>query len=137
MQITYSSIKPLIAEEAISGSMMVCKFKDPDSMLTILSSVSAIDFQSSKSKVISTAKQEAKNIFLIHVSRFLQNFLGSQAGWSASRVLEQGVNDGGGKIYLSKEEKERAVEKAFEMIADQFECANGVWRIKNSSKAVI
>jgi hypothetical protein len=135
MDIKYYEIKHLIVEENISGGMVVCKFKEADSSSTVLSSVSGYEFQSRKSKMMSTAKQEAKNVFLTYARNFLQSLIGSQGGWSASRVLDQGFNNQQPNIFLTKEEKMNAVVKAFEMVSTQFEMKEGKWKIKQSVAA--
>jgi hypothetical protein len=135
MEIKYYEIKHLIVEEDISGSMIVCKFKGADSSSTIQSSVSGFEFQSKKSKMMSVAKQEAKNVFLTQARNFLQRLLGSQFGWGASRMLDQGFGSQQPTIFLTDEEKKNAVVKAFEMISNQFEKKEGKWKIKESITA--
>jgi hypothetical protein len=129
-QITYDSLKPLILEEKISGSMMVCKFQDPETTSSILSSVSAIEFQGTKSKTITVAKREIGNTIMLMISNWLQRIFGSQFGYSFSRVLDQGSTAQKDSISLTREEKEQAVVKAFEAVVNQFEFVDGRWRLK-------
>ena len=135
-QITYESLKPLILEEKISGSMMVCKFQDPETQSSILSSVSATEFQGTKSRTITVAKREIGNSVMIMLSNWLSRIFGSQFGYSFARILDQGSTAQKDTISLTREEKEQAVVKAFEAVVNQFEFAEGKWRLKKATAPI-
>lgn len=129
-EITYESIKPLIAKEEVHGSTMVCTFRCPESGFEVEARAPLHKKQTAGSRVASRAKDTVKRNLLFQartaLSRAIGGILGrgtlGQMGRSVghSAVTEATRGGGSSEVSYSDAEKREAVVDAFQTVSSRF-----------------
>ena len=135
-EITYESIKPLIAKEEVQGGMMACTFQCPASGHQVDASAAIQRSQSAASRVGDRAKQTVKHSLLFQARNALSRAIGGLLGHGMLGQVGRGVafsaateatrSRGAAQVSFSDAEKQAAVVAAFHSVAAKF-----VWDGKN------
>src|SRR5687768_13396693 len=117
MQITYESIRHLIAKTDVKGDTLMCEFSDPHYPGVIQSSVSVSSILGAKSRMKTSFVREIKNTAAYYLSNLLRQLLGHWVGSSMSRISDQTLRSNYYEVNLVREDKEKAIVMAFEKVS--------------------
>jgi len=138
-EITYESIKPLIAKEELQGNAMSCTFKCPVSGTSVDASAAIQQNRSVGRNVAGEVKRSVKRSLFwqlqMVVSRFIGRLLGGgTGGYIAQQAAYSAMSATGGSrmstsVSYSDAEKRAAVVAAFQQVAEKFKWdeAAGRW----------
>jgi hypothetical protein len=127
-EITYESIKPLIAKEQVQGSTMHCTFRCPVTGFSVEASAHISTERNVARDVADDVKRHVKSDILWQVRSGISNavrrlFGGGSAGSiadSAAYTATSGMGSGGSQTTYTASEKRAAVVAAFNQVAGKF-----------------
>ena len=136
-EITYESIKPLIAKEELQGSTMRCTFKCPVSDFSVDASGQCRQERSVAGQVAAGAARSAKASLMWSlrgavagaVGRLLGSGIAGQVGRQAAYSATQGMTRSAmsSQVSYSEAQKQAAVVEAFKQVSSSF-----MWDARNS-----
>ncbi|MBM4036746.1 MAG: hypothetical protein FJ291_33855 [Planctomycetes bacterium] len=128
-EITYASIRPLIAKERLEGSVMYCTFQCPVSGFSV--DASAMVQQSAGRQIAGQVGRDVKRSLIWQLRMAFTNFIsrlfgggtagmiGSQAAYSATSAADQ-ASYRPQQVTHTDAEKQAAVVAAFRQVASRF-----------------
>jgi len=119
-QVTYDSIKPLVAKQEVKQGVVYCTFTCPETGTSADASSPIPRGDGAGNKAKAAVQGSLMVMLRRQLSRVLYSFLGGAMGRAALEIANQGLQAAGEKFAHTQEQIEEGVLGAYQKVADRF-----------------